>query len=41
MYRSMTKQLFDDFLKDYLEENEEVLKEYESQKEQLSKELSK
>lgn len=37
----MTKRSFDDFLKDYLEENGEIRKEYESQKEQISKELSK
>ena len=37
----MTKQSFDDFLKEYLEEedNEDVRAEYNEQKEQLEKEL--
>ena len=35
----MTKQSFDDFLKKYLEDNEDVRAEYNEQKEQLEKEL--
>ena len=36
----MTKQSFDDFLKEYLEEdNEDIRAEYNEQKEQLEKEL--
>ena len=35
----MTKQSFDDFLKEYLEDNEDVRAEYNEQKEQLEKEL--
>ena len=35
----MTKQSFNDFLKEYLEDNEDVRAEYNEQKEQLKTEL--
>ena len=34
------KQKFDDFLEEYLAENEDVRAEYEKQKEQIKKEIS-